>query len=63
MCVTGHVLDLDSFTILEREADWRGSYLLETGGSRVKQEWWIALCLVPGVGQTPLGQTCTSQQT
>ena len=23
MCETGHVLDLDSFTILEREADWR----------------------------------------
>ena len=23
MCVTGHVLGLDSFTILEREADWR----------------------------------------
>ena len=40
--------DLDSFTILEREADWRQrgykrSYLREAGGSRVKQEWWIAL--------------------
>ena len=23
MCATGHVLDLDSFKILEREADWR----------------------------------------
>ena len=23
MCVTGHVLDLDSFTMLEQEADWR----------------------------------------
>ena len=22
MCATGHVLDLDSFTILEHEADW-----------------------------------------
>ena len=23
MCATGHVLELDSFTILEREAEWR----------------------------------------
>ena len=23
MCATGHVLNLDSFKILEREADWR----------------------------------------
>ena len=66
MCETGHVLDLDSFTILEREADWRRRGIREaiyvkrviTG---VKQEWWIALCLVACVGQTPRGQISTSQ--
>ena len=38
------------------EKGYKRSYLREAGGSRVKQEWWIALCLVPGVGQTPRGQ-------
>ena len=49
MCATGHVLDLDSFMILnEKQIEAKGykrSYLRETGGSRVKQEWWIALYL------------------
>ena len=26
--------------------------LCEMGGSRIRQEWWIALCLFPAVGQT-----------
>ena len=39
------------------------SNLCETGGSGTKQEWWIVLCLIPPVGQTPWGQSCTSQQT
>ena len=63
MCATGHALDLDSFTILNEKLEAKGynrSYLHEAGGSRVKQEWWIALCLVPGVGQTPWGQICMS---
>ena len=33
---------------------YKGSYLREAGGTGVKQEWWIALCLVACVGQTPV---------
>ena len=40
---------------------YKRSYLREVGGSGVKQEWWIALCLVPCVGQTPRGQISTSR--
>ena len=66
MCATGHVLDLDSFTILEWEADWRRRGIREA--VYVKRvvpglnEWWIVLCLVPGVGQTPRVKS-SSQQT
>ena len=42
MCATGHVLDLDSFTILEREADWRRRGIREA--IYVKQ-------VVPGLNQ------------
>ena len=57
---TGQVLDLDSFYNLGTRSrldakGYKRSYLREVDGSRVKQEWWIALCLVPSVGQTPRG--------
>ena len=41
--------------------DWYFSYLREAGGTGVEQEWWIALCIVACVGQTPRGQISTSQ--
>ena len=66
MCETGHVLDLDSFTILEREADWRRRGMREAIYVKrvvpgLNKSGGIALCIVACVGQTPRGQISTSQ--
>ena len=57
MCATGHVLKLDSFTILELEADSRHRGIREA----IYVKW-----VVPGLnksGGQGQGQSCLSQQT
>ena len=51
---------LNTFSFLV-QADSIPISAYEADGTGVKQEWWIALCIVACVGQTPWGQISTSQ--
>ena len=67
MCATGHVLDLDGFTILEREEDWRQRGIREA--IYVKRvvpglnKSGVLRCALCPVWDRPLGVTSLSQQT
>ena len=62
MCGTGHVLNLDSFRILHREADWRKRAIKEAIQVKRVQPSLnkcgrIRCTLTPAVRQTPRGQS------